>query len=246
MGALGAAHGWVGAALHQIVAWSPELPASVADLLGWPVAAAAATVAVAAAMLAILAARSLSPRVVAWSWWKTGLALGALGVAAWLLGTRSGWPWGLSITGPARSLFEAIVFQTSSPIGWGSALLVGLPAGAWLSARCRGRVAWRLPALHEAPRRLAGGVLMGAGGTLAAGCNIGNALTGLSILSLNSAVATAAIVLGVAVAVHAPALALVMRRPLPASPAKGSDEEPGIGYAPGSPSEPPARGPRSA
>jgi hypothetical protein len=34
---------------------------------------------------------------------------------------------------------------------------------------------------------------MGAGGTLAAGCNIGNALTGLSILAVNALVATAAI-----------------------------------------------------
>lgn len=176
---------------------------------------------VAAAILAVLAARSLPPPLGAWSWWRTGLALGVLGVAAWLLGTRSGWHWGLSITGPARSLFEAIAFQTTQPLGWGSALLVGLPTGAWLSARRRGRVAWRLPALREVPRRLAGGVLMGAGGTLAAGCNIGNALTGLSILSLNSAVATAAILLGVAVAVHAPVLTLVMRRPLPQSPVKG-------------------------
>jgi len=43
---------------------------------------------------------------------------------------------------------------------------------------------------------------MGFGGTLAAGCNIGNALTGLSILSLNSFVATASIVVGLVLAVH--------------------------------------------
>jgi len=43
---------------------------------------------------------------------------------------------------------------------------------------------------------------MGFGGTLAGGCNIGNALTGLSILSLNSLVATASILLGLALAVR--------------------------------------------
>ena len=43
---------------------------------------------------------------------------------------------------------------------------------------------------------------MGVGGTLAAGCNIGNALTGLSILSVNSLLATAAIAFGLALAVR--------------------------------------------
>ena len=43
---------------------------------------------------------------------------------------------------------------------------------------------------------------MGFGGTLAGGCNIGNALTGLSILSINSFLATASIVLGLALAVN--------------------------------------------
>lgn len=43
---------------------------------------------------------------------------------------------------------------------------------------------------------------MGFGGTLAAGCNIGNALTGLSIFSLNSFVGTASIVAGLVLAVR--------------------------------------------
>jgi hypothetical protein len=41
---------------------------------------------------------------------------------------------------------------------------------------------------------------MGSGGTLAAGCNIGNALTGLSILAVNSLIATAGIAAGGALA----------------------------------------------
>lgn len=40
---------------------------------------------------------------------------------------------------------------------------------------------------------------MGSGGTVSGGCNIGNALTGLSILSLNSLLATAGILVGVAI-----------------------------------------------
>jgi uncharacterized membrane protein YedE/YeeE len=63
-----------------------------------------------------------------------------------------------------------------------------------------------LPRRSELGRRFAGGVLMGVGGTLAAGCNIGNALTGLSVLALNSLIATAAMLTGAAVAIIWPGI----------------------------------------
>ena len=71
-------------------------------------------------------------------------------------------------------------------------MIAGVPLGSWLSARIAGPVAWRAPAAVEVPRRLCGGLLMGAGGTLAGGCNIGHALTGLSIFAVQSVLATAA------------------------------------------------------
>jgi hypothetical protein len=77
-------------------------------------------------------------------------------------------------------------------------MLIGLPAGSWASARLRGRVTWRAPAPAELPRRFAGGLLLGVGGTLAGGCNIGNALTGLSVLAVHSVIATLAMAAGVA------------------------------------------------
>jgi len=81
-------------------------------------------------------------------------------------------------------------------------MLLGVPFGSWLSAGSIGTARWQLPEAPELPRRFLGGLLMGFGGTLAGGCNIGNALTGLSILSLNSLVATASILLGLALAVR--------------------------------------------
>jgi uncharacterized protein len=90
--------------------------------------------------------------------------------------------------------------------GWGTALLVGIPLGTWLSAPVRGPVSWRAPGQPELGRRFAGGVLMGIGGTLAAGCNIGNALTGLSVLVVNSLIVTTAMVGGAAVALAWPGI----------------------------------------
>ena len=60
--------------------------------------------------------------------------------------------------------------------------------------------------LAELGRRFVGGVLMGIGRIFAAGCNIGNALTGLSVLAVNSVIATASIVVGAAVAIAWPGI----------------------------------------
>ncbi len=143
-----------------------------------------------------------SPTAESWSWYYTGLAVGFLGTLAWLLGAPSGWHWGLSMTGPSRTLMGVLVDSADHPMTWGAFMLLGVPFGSWLSARSRGTAHWQLPEAPELPRRFLGGLLMGFGGTVAGGCNIGNALTGLSILSLNSLVATASILLGLALAVR--------------------------------------------
>lgn len=137
-----------------------------------------------------------------WPWYTTGLALGLLGSLAWLAGAPSGWHWGLSITGPSRTLLGLLVDPANHPMTWGVFMLLGVPLGSWLSAWSKGIARWQMPDAAELPRRFFGGLLMGFGGTVAGGCNIGNALTGLSILSLNSLVATAGILLGLSLAVR--------------------------------------------
>ncbi len=137
-----------------------------------------------------------------WRWTTTGVLLGALGVLAWLTGAPAGWHWGLSMIGPARSLTE-VIGGDASAANWGSMMLIGVPLGTWFSARRQGPVGWRGAPWSDAARRGLGGLLMGAGGTLAAGCNIGNALTRLSILAVNSVIAAGAIVAGGVAAVLA-------------------------------------------
>ncbi len=141
----------------------------------------------------------------AWPWAITGSALGVLGVFAWMTGAQAGWHWGLSMTGPSRSLLEAGLSPRGASLNWGAAMLIGLVLGSWVSARLNGSAAWRTPTASELPVRFLGGVLMGAGGTLAGGCNIGNALTGLSILAVQSLIATVGIAVGAALALKASA-----------------------------------------
>lgn len=145
--------------------------------------------------------RSSARAAGSWHWPATGGALGILGILAWVTGAPAGWHWGLSITGPSRSLLDAGLLGQLGSLNWGSAMLVGLPVGSWANARLRGRINWRAPAPAALQRRFAGGLLLGLGGTLAGGCNIGNALTGLSVLAVNSVVATLAMAGGVALGV---------------------------------------------
>jgi len=137
-----------------------------------------------------------------WPWYRTGLILGVLGSLAWIAGAPSGWHWGLSMIGPSRSLLRVILEQTVNPMTWGAFMLLGVPLGSWLSAHSTGTTHWQVPDALEFRRRFLGGFAMGVGGTLAAGCNIGNALTGLSVFSLNSVVATGGIVVGLALGVR--------------------------------------------
>jgi uncharacterized membrane protein YedE/YeeE len=82
-------------------------------------------------------------------------------------------------------------------------MLFGVSLGSWLSAYSKKETArWQVPEAIEFPRRFTGGLMMGVGGTLAAGCNIGNALTGLSVLSVNSVVATDSMIVGLALGVR--------------------------------------------
>lgn len=173
--------------------WLLNLPA-------WPVV-------IAVALLLALALAWLprpSQQTERWPWQRTGLALGVLGTAAWLAAKPTGWGYGLSMTGPTRSLLDFFLTGSSELLNWGVFMLVGLIGGTWASARARGPLILSVPSGSEAWRRLIGGLLMGVGGTLAGGCNIGNAFTGLALLALNPIVATAGIFLGVWLVSHRP------------------------------------------
>ncbi len=175
--------------------------AALLNLPAWPLVITAALLLVLA--LAWLPRPSQKPE--RWSWQWTGLALGVLGASAWLAGKPVGWGYGLSMTGPTRSLLEFFLAGSSELLDWGVFMLVGLILGAWASARARGPLALSVPSGSEAWRRFVGGLLMGVGGTLAGGCNIGNALTGLALLALNPLVATAGLLFGVWLASRHPA-----------------------------------------
>ena len=76
-------------------------------------------------------------------------------------------------------------------------LIVGIIAGAALSARLNGTFRWRRPRLRRLPNALAGGFLLAFASRLTPGCNVGNLLSGLPALSLHSLLATVGIAAGI-------------------------------------------------
>ncbi|MCS6779995.1 MAG: YeeE/YedE family protein [Geminicoccaceae bacterium] len=199
------------APVHRFLREVATLPLAEGQALWRPVAALlgleaeAARIALAIPIALGLAAWCLSDR--RWraqpSEMATGLALGLLVPAGWLL---TGWlaadpfatvePASLGYVGPvAQSLW--LVATGSAANAFAPALVAGTLLGAAAVAIARGTARLEgFASTADLGRHLLGAALMGIGGSLAMGCTIGQGLTGLSTLGAGSLLATGGIVLG--------------------------------------------------
>ncbi|MGI9007547.1 MAG: YeeE/YedE thiosulfate transporter family protein [Streptosporangiaceae bacterium] len=199
LGALAGLGGWVAGELtarHIHVAGPTVLAggstATFAGVLGVP------RLALSALFLALVAAalwRWRSDEQPANSWqWKApqlGVALGLVTIAGWVLAKAGGASFGPSTVGAAASV------AAGSPNWWLIAFLLAIVAGAAIAARTAG--GWWLRG--EIPvrygRLAAGGFLLGAGGWIAGGCNLGHGLSGAAQLNVSSWVFIASMAAGV-------------------------------------------------
>lgn len=144
-----------------------------------------------------------------YSWGLTGLLIGGLTVAGWLVSSYfGGFPRGLAITTPMRELFNSMLynsthssFQEYSFLGifrgtWGVFFIFSVPLGAFFSARSRKEFAWKIPPVGQFLTVFGGSVMMGVGAVIAGGCNLGHGITGVSTGAISSFVAITAIVMG--------------------------------------------------
>ena len=128
-----------------------------------------------------------------WGWQRTGVALGVVLVLGWVLAGAGGAGYGPSTVGATASVVAG------SPNWWLIAFLAGLVPGGNLGARVSGdlRVRGEQPVRYA--QLAAGGVLLGAGGWIGGGCNLGHGLSGVAQLNVASWVAVLAMALGVIV-----------------------------------------------
>jgi hypothetical protein len=144
------------------------------------------------------------------SWPVTGALVGVMGVVAfWASGFwGGGFARGLSFATPTSEFFFTVLtgnaasgffpmynlgpFRTT----WAVFYIIGVPLGAYVSAKASKKFAWRVPRARQLVTIMAGSIMMGFGAVLAGGCNIGQALTGFATLSVGSIVATLAMIAG--------------------------------------------------
>lgn len=125
-----------------------------------------------------------------------GVGLGVIAALAWIAADLSGYGYGLGFVGGAEGTREAI--SSGEDLPFQLFLALGVLAGG--AVAIRGPL--RLPDGARAGRALGGGVLMGLGGTIAHGCNIGHGVTGLPLLSLGSLPAVSAMAVGALITWH--------------------------------------------
>ncbi len=100
------------------------------------------------------------------------------------------------ITGDAKSKFFPMYNFGPFKTTWAAFYIIGVPLGAAISAKILKEFIWKVAPAKELLTVLGGSVMMGFGAVVAGGCNVGQALTGFSTLSIGSIVATIAIILG--------------------------------------------------
>ncbi|WP_283402587.1 YeeE/YedE family protein [Halorubrum sp. DM2] len=144
-----------------------------------------------------------------------------VGVALALVASLWFWVYGhWAITGSEARWAGYLLSQAGYDAGgvryWGSILfrdggitmtidmlmIASLIVGSFLAAYASGDFRIRKPKLRRVPNYVGGGLLMGVGSRLAAGCNIANLFSGVALLSVHSFLAGAGIILGVYVMTH--------------------------------------------
>ena len=136
--------------------------------------------------------------------WASAVLIGLLVAAGWWITAHIGVDdfepaklSSLSFIGPIAEALLYLQLSVGRAPGIGLALTAGVLAGAFVAAILSRTAHWES---FESTSRLAasagGGLLMGFGGVLAAGCSIGQGLSGLSALSIASFPAVLGIVTG--------------------------------------------------
>jgi uncharacterized membrane protein YedE/YeeE len=123
-----------------------------------------------------------------WSPVTAGLVVGALGWAAYLLSSAAGRNYPLGAHGGIKGTFQLITGGETSASTWLIGLVGGIVVGSAISAGLRGTLKLRSADPATLLIALLGGVLLGVGASVGRGCFIGNAVSGLALLSLHSIV----------------------------------------------------------
>ena len=130
-----------------------------------------------------------------WSWQRTGMAMGIIGIAAFYASTQAGRNYPLAITGGHLDTVRSLILGKNY-MSWVAMLVLATIVGAFLAAIIAKEFKLRAPAPKTLIQTFVGGGLMGFGAVLAGGCNITHILSGVPQLAFGSVLSGLFIVLG--------------------------------------------------
>jgi len=127
-----------------------------------------------------------------WNWWITGIAIGIVGIIAFLaLKTYA-----LGISGGWFSFLNALITGDPEKLNWFTFLVIGVVIGAAIAAGIAGEFKLRAPNARRLLQQFIGGLVMGIGAVIGTACNIGHILSGVPQLALSSILGGMFIILG--------------------------------------------------
>lgn len=207
--------------LQLLLADRQDLPALLARFTGAPLATV--QLIAGSAIGTVLAVSALASRE-----FRTfdnvlaGLAIGGIVAGVWFVsgnlghaledprtleeafvGTYSGRMESLSFVAPMAHTLDWLMLYTdrSNVLTLGVVAVLGVTLGAGLAAAASGEFRWEgFRDTEDTASHIVGAILMGFGGVTALGCTIGQGVSGVSTLSLGSALALASIVAGAVIA----------------------------------------------
>lgn len=106
-------------------------------------------------------------------------------------------PSGITVSGPLARLGYIMISGRIPALSYAISFVIGIAAVAFIYAIVRRRFSITMPAKGMAKMAIIGGSLMGVGSIMAYGCNIGQGLTGISTLSMESFLAVIGMVAGI-------------------------------------------------
>jgi len=151
---------------------------------------------VAGFVLVVMLWRAAPGQAGAWSWRRTGIAMGLVGIVAWPLSSLAARDFGMAVVPGTVSLLTDPVRRS---ISCDVLFVLGIPVGGFFAARKSGPITASKVSAVSASKHFAGGLGLGVGASLAAGCTVGHGLTGVPLLAPGSMLAIVSIFTGSAI-----------------------------------------------
>ena len=133
-----------------------------------------------------------------WNWLVTGIAVGIVGIIAFLAFEK----YALGISGGWFGFLNTLIYGDADKLNWFSFLVIGVVVGAAIAAAIAGEFKLRAPDARRLLQQFIGGLIMGIGAFIGTACNIGHILSGIPQLALSSMLGGAFIILGCWVAAY--------------------------------------------